>query len=177
MSTKRKSIRVQAHEKKALIHLYETAAIPIDQYEQRIEDLAQLNRDWANVTGRSDSDQDLLHYMRSQRKQGKWVKLGRKHVKKPEAMSFSPEETEVLVKLFESNLADCELGSDNLAYDAELAAAMAKEFSIEIGRLVPAHELVTKLTAVRKRGLLPKVAKSENDDGDIGFGDIDEVVA
>jgi len=177
MTTKRKAIRVQAHEKKALIHLYLSAAIPIDQFEQRVEELAQLNRDWKKITGRQDSNQDLLHYMRSQRKQGKWVKLNGKHTKKPTAMEFSAEETEILVALFESNLADCELGSDNLAYDAELAAAMAKEFSIEIGRFVPPHELVTKLTAIRKRGLLPKVVKSEDDDEEIGFGDIEQVTA
>ena len=177
MTTKRKCIRVQAHEKKALIHLYSEAAVPIDQYEQRVEELSLLNQDWQKITGREDSDQDVLHYMRSQRKQGKWVKLNGKHTKKPEAMDFSPEETEILVKLFESNMADCELGSDNLAYDYELAAAMAKEFSIEIGRRVPPHELVTKLTAIRKRGLLPKVAKGDVSGEEIGFGDIDQVTA
>lgn len=177
MTTKRKSIRVQAHEKKALIHLYSEAAIPIDQYEQRVEELSQLNQDWQKITGREDSDQDVLHYMRSQRKQGKWVKLNGKHTKKPKAMDFSPEETEILVKLFETNMADCELGSDNLAYDCELAAAMAKEFSIEIGRLVPPHELATKLTAIRKRGLLPRVAKENSSGEEIGFEDIDQVTA
>ena len=114
--------------------------------------------------------------MRSQRKQGKWVKLNGKHLKKPKAMEFSADEVEVMVRLFEDNLGDIALGSDNLAYDKDLAEAMAKEFSIEIGRIVPRHELVSKLTAIRKRGLLPQVSRNVSLESD-GFSDIDDVVA
>ena len=67
------------------------------------------------------------------------------------------------------------LTMDVLAYDPEIADLIAKEFSACTGRIVPAHLLVAKLTALRKRGLLPKVEDRPKRDEDTGFMDIDDV--
>ena len=76
---------------------------------------------------------------------------------KPPQPFFSADETECLVAIYQVNVADHCAGSDAIAYDDGTANLIAKEFAGMTGRIVPAHHLVAKLTALRKRGLLPKV--------------------
>ena len=176
MATRRKSITLYEHERRQLIEQYLRWQIPIDQFESRPSDLQAFVEEWQQQSGRKDSAGELIHYMRTKRKCGLWVRLEENCQPVPSAPVLSAEETEALVKIFYCNVTALESGSDVLAYDEETAALIAKEFSSEVGRVVPAHVLVTKLTALRKRGLLPKVGNRRVTEKDIGFSDIDEAV-
>ncbi len=79
----------------------------------------------------------------------------------------------MLVGIYRENVSSIELGSDSIGYDEEIADLIAKEFAAEAGRIVPPGDLVATLTALRKRGVLPKVDKLRLDGSEeIGFGDI-----
>lgn len=173
MSKRRKPIRLDDHERDALIDLYVERAIPIDQYDERREELDRLRSSWARLTGRRNTSNDLLHYMRNARKNGKWVRLDGNHVKREPCIELSPEETEILVLIYREHVASISLGTDAIAYDDEIADLVAKEFAADTGRAVPGSDLIGALTALRKRGLLPKVERQHHDDEDMGFDDID----
>jgi hypothetical protein len=174
MSEHRKSLKLFEHERPLLIEIYLKWRIPVDQFENRPHDLDAFISTWRTLTGREDTGSELIHYMRSQRKRGLWVKMDGEHKKAPPLPEMSAEEIEVLVAVFEDNVTSLSVGSDVLAYNEEIAELIAKEFFALTGRIVPASDLIAKLTALRKRGLLPKVGKQPKPD-DIGFDDIDEV--
>jgi hypothetical protein len=163
------------HERSLLVKMYLERLIPIEQYEQRSTDLAGLVDEWRKLTGRSDSGGELIHYMRTQRKRGKWVRFDGAHLGSPEAPEFSAEEIEVLVSIYDEDVAAMGIGSDVLGYEDELKVLVSKEFAARTGRIVAGDDLVAKLTALRKRGLLPKAADVPRaKDADIGFGDINQ---
>jgi hypothetical protein len=176
MSIQRRSIKLFPHERPLLVDAYLRRRIPVDQYETRPNDLIDLTREWNGMSGRNDAPADILHYMRTQRKRGLWVRFDGSHEPSPPAPELTAEETEVLVAIYQDHVADFAHGSDVIAYDLEIAEALAKEFSAEVGRIFPAHQLITKLTALRKRGLLPKAAEvPKQSDDEIGFDDMDQV--
>lgn len=178
MKGTKKSIRLYEHERALLVELYLRWRIPIDQFENRPEEWEAFNTEWKRQSGRNDLPGELLHYMRTQRKRGLWVRLEENARPAPPVADLSPEETEILVKIFREHVTELDNGSDVLAYDDEIAGLISKEFSAEAGRIVPAHELVAKLTALRKRGLLPKTGRWDREDGDsddAGFTDIGEI--
>jgi len=164
---------VLADERALLVRLYLNRRIPVDQYERLPGDLQALTVQWNQLTGRQVTGPDLFHYMRTQRKRGLWVTFDGAHLVGPEVAHFSADETELLVSLYGMHVAGKLSGSDAMAYDEEVVAILGKEFAATTGRIVLAHEIVAKLTGLRKRGLLPKVGEQENRD-DIGFTDIDE---
>jgi hypothetical protein len=86
---------------------------------------------------------------------------------------MSADQTEALVRIFHDNVTVLKNGSDVLAYEAEIAELIAREFEDETGDYIAPHLLVAKLTALRKRGLLPKIGNRGQDKDGIGFGDID----
>jgi hypothetical protein len=175
MATKRKTLKLAEHEMASLIGLYLQKAIPIDQYEERQTELSELVDAWRQETGRSDSAETILHFMRTKRKAGKWVKLGSNHVRKEVTCQFSADERDFLMTIVKEHVTDKGIGSDNLAYDPEVAAMISKEFGIETGRRIPPGVLIAEITAIRKRGLLEKIDRNAANDvqGDIGFVDID----
>lgn len=175
MAIKRTSIRLNPHERKILVELYLNRRIPVDQYEPRRNDLVMLASAFCKHSGRQDSPEDVLHYMRTQRKRGRWVKLDGKHVKRETTLCLSADEKEVLIQIYRDNVSVLGNGSDTLAYEPEVADLIAKEFASETSRIVPAHELVAELTLIRKVGLLPGVEKEVVKDLDVGFDDIEDV--
>jgi hypothetical protein len=132
--------------------------------------------EWNGLSGRRDAECDLVHYMKTQRKRGLWVRLDGEHKPAPPKVNLSAEETEVLVEICRENVTVMGNGSDTLDYDDEVRDLIAKAFAEATGRVVPPHELVTKITALRKRGLLPKVSEQKPSDEDHGFNDIDEAM-
>jgi hypothetical protein len=176
MATRRKSIKLFDHDRRTLIELYARRRLPIEQYESRPEALQSFLEEWNRLSGRKDTAGDLMHYMRTQRKAGRWVRLGQDHESAPRTPELSAEETEVLVRIYSENVAALGLGSDVLAYDDEIADLIAKSFLEETGRFVPAYALVAKLTALRKRGLLPKVGEQTKEDDGGGFDDMDAAI-
>lgn len=180
MEARRKSIKLLGHERSALVKLYLRWRIPTDQFERRAEEWDKFTKEWNRVSHRKDSRGEVLHYMRTQRKRGLWVTLDGDHTEVPDLQDFTPEETDLLVKLFEENVTPLDCGSDALAYELDLAEMLSREFADMTGRIVPANQLVAKITAIRKRGLLPKLGsrdkdRPKDDAGDVGFSDIADV--
>jgi hypothetical protein len=169
----RTSIRMFDHERKFLVKLYLTRRIPIDQFEARPKALQELCDEWRGHCSRKDSNGEILHYMRTQRKRGKWVRLGDDHELRPALPDLTAEETETLIDIFDEEVAELGEGSDNIAYDADLAQRIAKRFAEATHRMFPASQLVAKITAIRKRGLLPRAKEQELKTDDMGFDDID----
>ena len=64
-------------------------------------------------------------------------------------------------------------GTDNIAYDPEIADLIAREFAADAGRRLPPGDLIAAVTAIRKRGLLDTVDKPSEDTQDVGFDDMD----
>lgn len=174
VKTRRRSIRLFDHERRLLVEMYLRRRIPIEQYESRSADLADLVEEWYRLTRRRDTGGELIHYMRTQRKQGQWVRFGGNHQTAPPLPELSAEEIEILVDIYYENVTVLGNGSDVLAYEDETKLFIAREFADQAGRIVAADDLVAKLTAIRKRGLLPKVRDHKKPDG-AGFSDIDEV--
>jgi hypothetical protein len=172
MPIRHKSIKVLPHEKKLLIELYLKWRTPIEQFESRPDDLTQFTREWNKLSGRNDAESGVLHYMRTQRKQGFWVRLDGNHRPAPKLPVISAEDTEILVALFEEHVSILGSGSDIVAYEDGIADLLMKKFRAQTGRRLKKNELITKLTALRKRGQLPKAVKQPEDGA---FSDINEV--
>lgn len=175
MAKRRKSIRLLEHERQLLIQLYLKWRIPVDQYEARPDDLEGLCEEWRSLCGRCDTNEEILHYMRNQRKNGLWVTFNGDHETAPPLPTLAAEETEILIEIYAEIVAAAGDGSDNIAYDSEIADLIARRFAEATGKRVPAHQLVAKLTAIRKRGLLPPTAKPTVKPTDTGFDDIDQI--
>lgn len=168
MGSRRKSIKLFPHERQALIDVYLKWQFAVDTYEKLPDELEAMTEEWGERCGRKDAPQDVFHYMRNERKCSRWVRFDGKHKEPPPMPAFTADEIEVLVDVYAKNVAELDYGSDTLGYDSQLADFIAREFADQTGRVVPARYLVAKLTALRKRGLLPKVSKPD------GFGDIDQ---
>lgn len=158
MATRRKAIKVLPHERKLLLELYQKYALPIEQLEARPAELAAFIREWRCISGLRHSAGEVLHYMRNERKCGRWIKLGKDCPAPPPLPDMSAEEIEALVTIFEENVAILGSGSDAIAYDEEIGELLVKSFFEMTGRSLPSHQLVQKLTALRKRGLLTRVS-------------------
>jgi hypothetical protein len=178
MSMRRRSIKLLDHERRILVDLYLRWRIPVSQFKSRPEDKQAFVDEWNRLSGRKDAPCDVIHYMKTRRKRALWVRLDGEHKAAPPKVEFSAEETEVLVDICRDLVIVFGNGSDTLDYDDEVAAQIAKAFLRETGRMVPAHELVTKFTALRKRGHTPKVKDQQVEKPlplfDGGFTDIQD---
>ena len=96
------------------------------------------------------------------------------HLAVPATPAFTAEDIEVLAAIYAENVVVMGVRSDVLAYKDVLKALIAKEFTVRTCRVVHADDLVAKLTALRKRGLLPKATERQPVDPDIGFGGIEQ---
>ena len=175
MPVRRKSIGLFAHDRELLVQLYLRWRIPIDQFDERPDQANRFMTEWQSLSGRDDALDSIIHYMKTQRKRGLWVRLDGDHEKPPPKVEISAEETEQLVDTFYEHVTILEHGSDVLSYSPEMAEFVAEKFSAKIGRTIPAHLVVSKLTALRKRGLLPKVGRRQMGDDAGGFSDIADV--
>jgi hypothetical protein len=174
MSTKRKSIRLLAHERRVLIELYLRWRIPVSQFKSRPEDTQAFVEEWNHLSQRKDAPDEVIHYMRTQRKRGLWVRFNGEHQQAPPKEKFSAEETEVLVEVYRENAGLFGKGTDVLDHDDELTALITKIFAERTGRYVAPHHIKTKLTAIRKRGLLLPVEQPPPDSVE-GFKDMDKL--
>ncbi len=177
MAVRRKAMHLFDHERKILVKLYLKYKIPIDQFDARPREKAEFIDEWNSKSKRSDSADEVFHYMERQRKSSKWVKLGQHGKRSPPPPELSAEHTEALVDIFTENMTALWVGSDALSHDDEMANLIAKEFELETGTYVEPHVLVTKLKALRKRGLLPKVGDEKREAAERGFDDVAEATA
>jgi len=160
---------ISIDDKEMLKFLYVRQKIPTDQYKRRPEALRQLTDRFNALTERIDKADDLLHFMISQRKQGKWPKLGTAHRKLARVPLdlMTAEEWKILDEIY----LDMNVGSDNYAYNVELRRELARRFSVSAGRFLPARTLCAALERRRKEGSLPRLT----DKPEKPFGDIDAV--
>jgi len=147
MPIRRPSIGLFAHDRDLLVRLYLKWRIPIDQFEERPADARQFIAEWHRLSGRNDTLDAIIHYMKTQRKRALWVRLGDEHEKSPAKVKLSAEETEQLVDTFYENVTVSQQGSDVLSYLPEVAEFVAQRFSAKIGRTIPTHLVLGKLTA------------------------------
>lgn len=154
--------------------LYVEANIPTDQYARREAELRTLVDTWNTLCGRSESHTDLLHYMMTQRKNKKWVTLGRSECEKMKdtAAGLSAEELLVLDKIHE----DLQISSDRFALDSELAEQLKKEFALRTGRVFPAMLLAAAMIRRRKVGKL-ETLKPTKESCSVPFSDFDKVAS
>ena len=175
MRTRRTPIRFFEHERKMLVEQYLRWRIPIDQFDARPVDRAAFLAEWRALSKRADTWEELIHYMKNERKSGKWPKLNGTHQPTPPTPEVTADQTEILVRIFEEEVTMHNKGSDSLSYDQEIAILIAKEFEAEAGLYFAPDELVAKLTALRKRGLLTRVSEVEKHGEQVGFDDIDNL--
>lgn len=174
MKTRRISLKLDTRERESLVASYLQMAIPIDQFEERPSDLRTLCAKWEAESGRHENPEAVLHYMRTQRKAGKWPRLNGNHVRRKKRMVLSVDEREILVSIVENEVMAMGVGTDEIAYAPEIGRLIAKEFEAETGRRVRVGDLIAEITAIRKRGLLDHVEKQPMSKENIGFDDIDD---
>lgn len=161
--------KLSIDEEDMLKFLYVRQNIPTDQYKRRPEALRELTTRFNALTERSDELDDVLHYMITRRKAGKWPRLGAAHSRLPSVPQdlLTPDEWKILEEIY----LDINKGSDNYAYDAGLRRKLAQRFSASAGRFVAHRTLCAALERRRKEGLLPKIT----DRPPAPFADMDSV--
>jgi hypothetical protein len=168
----RPNFRLQKDEDESLRTLYREFNIPTDQYPHRPNDLQRLVSAWNQLTGRNESASDVLHYMITRRKKGKWERLGRDaggDFRRPQ-LEFTEEEIGYLDAIHE----ELQIASDNYAINPEAAKRLQEQFARRSGRVVPPMMLASAMIGRRKAGALATL-KPKSDDQDLGFTDIDQV--
>ena len=151
--------------------LYREFDIPTDQYPRRPDDLARLVRHWNNLTGRNEPAAEVLHYMITRRKKGKWERLGRDAGRaSPPSLSLSDEELGHLDAIHE----ELQIASDNYALNPEAAQRLQEEFARRTNRVLPPMLLAAAMIHRRKLGNLATL-RPKSDQNDVGFTDIDQV--
>lgn len=177
MAKLRKAISIPAHEVEILKELYRQFRIPSDQYKRRPAQLDRFVGAWNTLTHRNDSGGELLHYIITQRKQKKWVTFGNDYARLaclPDTF-LSAREWLILEAIYREEMLPREIGSDNLAYDDLLAAQIAREFCDRSGRMVYGRLLFSAIMAKRKRGEWVNVRPPKENQGGIGFSDMDDI--
>jgi len=175
---KKQSIRLNPADREVLVTIYLERRLAVDRYEERPKELKDLTDAFNALTERSDPPEDILHYMRTQRKNGKWPRLGdtaRKVSGSLEEM-MSPEDRNVLEACYVKIGKTHEKGNDSFAHDPELMRELEKEFLNATGRYVHGSQLLAALTKLRKAGDLEKLKIQKHGRRET-FGDMDEAAS
>lgn len=175
MSKKKKSIRLNPAEKGILIKLYLDRRIPVDPYQNRSKDLQGLTNSFNLLTERSDPPEDILHYMRTQRKSGKWPKLGSAAIKVSNRIKefMTVEEREMLESIYIDLGKTFGKGNDSFAHEPELMRELENSFRKAAGRSVNGGQLLDVLTTMRKAGNLETLSLKKHGHRE-AFGDMNE---
>jgi hypothetical protein len=172
---KKRSIRLNPADREVLVTLYLDRRLAIDPYERRPKELKALTDDFNDLTERSDPPEDILHYMRTQRKNRRWPRLG----DKARRVSASPEEIMSLEDAEKLEACYVKLGkiyqkgNDSFAHDSELRHKLEKEFLSSASYYLPGSQLLAVLTKMRKAGNL-ETLKIEKTVLREAFGDMEE---
>jgi hypothetical protein len=168
----RRSLQLLPPEEALLRTLYREFDIPSDQYPQRPDDLERLVVTWNSLTGRTEAAPDVLHFMISKRKQGKWERLGREGRTQSAGLPFAF--TDADLKHLDAIHEELQIASDNFALNSDAAKKLQEEFARRTGRVVPPMILAARMIHRRKIGALATL-KPKSDEQDLGFSDIDQV--
>jgi len=172
---KKKSIRLNPADSEVLVTLYLDRRLAIDRYDERPKDLRNLTNAFNALTERSDPPEDILHYMRTQRKIGKLTRLGntaRKVSESPEGI-MSLEDSKALESCYIKIGKAHKKGNDSFAHEPELRRELEKEFQNATGHYVHGSQLLATLTKLRKAGSL-ETLKLEKTERREAFGDMDK---
>lgn len=175
MANQRQKFNMPDHEHKILIQLYLDMCIPIDQFEGRPEQSSEFLRRWNHMTKRTDTIGWLVWYMRNQRKNGKWVKLGQNAMEVPKLPRITAENQEKLVKIYYKLFASNTIGCDEIFYNEGFIKALTAEYAKQANEFQSGSVLVSYLTKLRKRGFLPAVEKQVPKE-EFGFDDLDQAI-
>ena len=176
---RRMSIRLSPDEDKTLRVLHRHSGIPDGQFPQRPKFWRRFTDVWNEATDRSDSPEELLHYIMTRRKRprgrpGRWEPFGDdyKPLKCPQPDVLSEEHWAIVDQLY----VELGISADSLLVDAAARQDFLTRFVARTGEHVPDLLFVAAIVARRKGGLLPKTGRAGSEGGeDIGFGDIDMV--
>lgn len=173
--SKKMSIRLNPADHEVLISLYLDRRLPIDHFDERPKELKKLTDAFNALTERSDPSEDILHYMRTKRKAGKWPRLGdtaRKFkIDTEDILSF--EDSKVLEACYLKIGKIHQKGNDSFAHDSELKRELEKEFLNSAGYYVHSSILLANLTIMRKAGTLETLKLDKHHKRE-AFGDMDE---
>ena len=171
--TTRTTLHLKPEEDHLLRILYKQYGITTDNFPRVPDKLEEFTETFNGLTGRSDSAPELLHYMITRRKKGKWEKLGRKTSGEQPSTShvFTNDDWTHIDAIYE----EFQIPSDNFSLDADLSKKLQDEFAKRSGRIVPAMVISAAMVSRRKAGKLATL-KPKASEEDLAFGDIDEVV-
>ena len=180
MYQRKQAIKLTDAEHHCLIALYLDMRIYLDNYKKHPNMLRDLADAFNSQTGRSDSPEDVLHYMTTRRKdrQGmprRWPRLGELGIKPVAEWSeqATPDEVKDLLAIYVRVARLHQKGSDSFQHDPELCQELETEFQAWTGHFVPGGNLLARIEAERKAGRLPKLDLPKVDAG-TGFTDLDE---
>lgn len=184
MNVLKKPIRLTPEFDRLLSKVYVQIGVPRDQYKHRPKESAELERRWHKLSGRDDSVEELVRYIKNQQKdkQGRakrglppWPTFGGAHKRKPlPAVVLNDEQLEILCQLYGEMVLPLGIGVDLLEADSTLCKAISREFAKRTGMLAPGAALVGIAEDKRKRGLWFKVGRGGVDRG-IDFADMDKL--
>ena len=171
----KKTIRLNPADREVLVTLYLDRCLAIDPYEKRPKELRDLTDDFNDLTECSEHPEDILHYMRTQRKNGKWPRLGSTARKVSESLEeiISLEDSKKLEACYVKIGKIHQKGNDSFAHDPELKRELEKEFMNSAGHYVHGSQLLAVLTKLRKAGNL-ETLKIEKPGRREAFGDMEE---
>jgi hypothetical protein len=163
-----------------LRRLYVQFKIPTDQFKRRPEDFQNFVQMWNDLSGRSDTAGDVLHYMVTKRKAGarlnpRWPVFDGNHRTAPSTSHlFNEKEWAIIEEIYRREILSLGIGTDSLAFDEELADRVAEAFARRTGRIIPPLIVAAAIEARRKRGEWLTL-RDDFVDPNIGFGDLDEL--
>ena len=152
-------MRLNADELDVLEGFYLHFAVPTDQLKRNPVVLGRIVASFNRMTGRDDSTAELLRYMINRRKNKKWPKLGDRAKKFESALGAIREVDGVGLLCAEYSRSGIPL--DEYLFRPSLANDLARSFAQKVSTVFPAQTLVAALMALRKRGLLPRVAEEK----------------
>jgi len=171
----RKKLQLTAYEDLTLRDLYLHFRVPDGQFSKRPDFSSHFLSVWNQATDRDDTIGEVLHYIGTLRKQGKWVTLDGTHRR----LSAGESQVGLTAEAFEiidSIYTRLGIGSDNFIYSPELVDSIHQRLVADLGLHIPRHLLVAAIIDRRKAGDLPKAGRSlSSGDEGIGFSDIDDV--
>ena len=169
---RRKAIKLDPDVDAQLRHHHLFSRRPIDQFAQMPRAWAIFVSRWNRETGRSDSGDDLRHYILTKRKAGKWFRFDGAYdpLACPGEDALTPAEWDSLREAYR----EINVGRDQYAMDADLRDQLSEKFAERTGRFVSGDLLYAAAMARQKQADWVRVTPPSTEPG-IGFGDIDEV--
>ena len=172
MGSRRRTIPLSEAEVDLLKLIYLENRYPSDQYERRPAERRRFVAQWNELAERSDTPEEVIHYIVTKRKAKKWVTFDGDYEKMGSMRSslLTDDEWKSLKVAYAEIFVDRGLGSDNLRYDRALGSELAKRFRALTAHAVNPSLLLALIEAKRKRGEWIKVGNRG-----LGFSDINEV--